>query len=936
VGGLIVVSAAAALLAGPASAQPADLVPPTSYQEQALPNGLKLITSVDRTTPNVTVQVWYDVGGRDDPPGRSGFAHLFEHMMFKATRDMPPELMDRLTEDVGGMNNAATMDDATYFYEVAPASDLERLIWAEAERMSALVVDKANFESERQVVEEELRQRVLADPYGRLFETLIPAHTFQVHPYHRAPIGSIANLDAASLDDVQAFHATYYRPDNAVLVVAGNFDPAQLRAWVARYFGPLTDPAAPIPRVTVREPARTGPATYTDYGPDVPLPAVVISWLGPTQTDPDAPALQVLAAILATGKSSRLYDGLVYQRQIAQQVFADADLRAQGGLFYVGGMAAPGHTVDELRAALSEEIADLQRAPVGAAALDAAKTQLLTAEIRERETIDGRANELGYSAVVEGSAARANTDIDDLAKVTAADVQRAARRYLPDNRGVVIRYLSESQRPAGAAAAPPEPPPPPSKPYRGPVAALLPPSQRMAPPPMGAQPAAEIPKPAERTLSNGLRVIVARSADLPIVSASLAFVGGAGADPAGLAGDAQLTAALVTEGTQTRTAREIAAQSEALGAALAAGSDLDSSSIGVAVMPSKLPAALAILGDVARRPTFAPDEIGRARKAALEAIDVDAADPTAIADLAVAPLAYAGTPFAHAAEGSRAAIGRLARDDFLSFHARVWRPDNGVLVLTGDITPEQGFALAEDAFGGWPRPTSPPPAPPTGEAAMQPRTIVVDVPGAGQAAVDVIMPGVPRTDPDYFDALIANAVLGGGYSARLNEEVRVKRGLSYGAGSELAAGRTVGAVIAGASTRNDAAAQVADLVAQTIASLAAAPPSDAELAARKASLIGDYGREIGTAEGLGARLQSLAIKGIDPGAIGAYQASVEAVTPERVEAFGKRLASAPADLVVVGDSKAFIDALRAHRPDLTLLPVSAFEPDTPTLTAAGR
>src|SRR5579871_3145064 len=343
---------ASSALAGAAVAAPTTPVPPIDFQERVLPNGLKVITSLDRTTPNVTVQVWYGVGAKNDPPGRSGFAHLFEHMMFKATRDMPAEYMDRLTEDVGGMNNAFTADDTTAFYEVIPSGHLQRLLWAEADRMSSLVVDKANFDSERQVVEEELRQRVLADPYGRLLYYLIPENTFAVHPYRRAAIGSIEDLDAATLDDLRRFHATYYRPDDAVLVIAGNFDPAQANAWVDQYFGALKDPATPIPQVTAVEPARTGPKTVTGYGTDVPLPAVAITWLGPKASSHDGAALQVLDAILGTGKSSRLYDSLVYDKQLSQQVFSGDDLRAQLGMIYVGAIAAAGHIPDEMETAL--------------------------------------------------------------------------------------------------------------------------------------------------------------------------------------------------------------------------------------------------------------------------------------------------------------------------------------------------------------------------------------------------------------------------------------------------------------------------------------------------------------------------------------------------------------------------------------------------------
>jgi zinc protease len=309
---LLIAAFLAVMVAGGAAAAQPIRVPAIDFHERVLPNGLRVITSLDRTTPNVTVQVWYGVGAKNDPPGRSGFAHLFEHMMFKATRDLPPESFDRLTEDVGGMNNAFTQDDTTAFYEVIPAADLQRLIWAEAERMSTLVVDKENFASERQVVEEELRQRVLASPYGRLFYMDLPADSFQVHPYKRSAIGSIENLDAAGLDDVQRFHATFYRPANATLAVVGNFDPAQLDAWIDRYFGPLKNPEAPVSQVTAVEPARTGPRSVTNYGADVPLPAVAVTWLAPKASDPDAQALDVLDAILTAGKSSRLYDALVY------------------------------------------------------------------------------------------------------------------------------------------------------------------------------------------------------------------------------------------------------------------------------------------------------------------------------------------------------------------------------------------------------------------------------------------------------------------------------------------------------------------------------------------------------------------------------------------------------------------------------------------------
>ena len=310
----------------PAASQVA--VPPIPFTERTLKNGLHVFTARDVTTPNVAVQVWYGVGSKDDPQGRSGFAHLFEHMMFKATRDMPAEHMDRLTEDVGGANNASTWDDFTNFFEIIPANHLEVLLWAEAERMSSLSVDEPNFKSERAVVEEELRQSYLANPYGRLSLAIQDA-SYDVHPYKRSTIGSIGDLDAATLPDVKAFHDTYYRPDNANLIIVGNFDPKTLDAWIDTYFDAIGNPNRPAPRVTVKEPPRTGPKTVTVYAPNVPLPAIDITWQTPAASNHDLAALRIADAVLSTGDSSRLNHDLVYDQQIAQSINSDAGQNAQ-------------------------------------------------------------------------------------------------------------------------------------------------------------------------------------------------------------------------------------------------------------------------------------------------------------------------------------------------------------------------------------------------------------------------------------------------------------------------------------------------------------------------------------------------------------------------------------------------------------------------------
>lgn len=928
--GLIALGLTLAFAAPAASAPSA--VPPIVYHQRTLANGLQVYTSLDRTTPNVTVQVWYGVGSKDDPGGRSGFAHLFEHMMFKATKDLPAESFDRLTEDVGGLNNASTADDYTNYYEVVPASHLEQLIWAEAERMGSLVIDETNFKSERDVVKEELRQRVLASPYGRLFALYLPQATYTTHPYHRPGIGSIEELDAATIDDVRAFHEAYYRPDNAALIVVGNFDEAQLNAWIDEYLGPLKDPAQPIKRVTAVEPPRTKPGVYNGYGPNVPLPAVAITWLGVKASDPDAPALKMLDAILSAGKSSRLYDSLVYEKQIAAEVYSNADLPAQPGNFAVGAIMASGHSLAEGEAALLAQVQRLRDAPPTQAELDTAKNQLVTGKLRERETIDGRGFALGYALRIDGDAAKANTELADLQAVTAADVQRVAKKYLDPNLRMTINYRPESARPKGET--PPAPPAPPKMiaTYTGPVFALAPEGQRQSPPPVGRPIAPVLPKPVEKTLANGLRVVVAHSSDLPLVTADLTIKTGGWADPPGLSGVAGMTADMLTEGTSTRSARAIASQTEALGAALESGASLEASSVTLNMMPDKLGAGMAIMADVARNPAFAAEELERQRAQSLDGLRVAYQEPGQVSAYAAAPIVFGGTPFGHVASGTPGSIARLKPADLAALHSAWYRPDNAILVLTGDITAEQGFALAEKAFGGWARPATPLAPAPVVTPQAKPRAVVIDLPGTGQAAVNLAKAGIARSDPDYYPGIVANTLLGGGYSSRLNLEIRVKRGLSYGASSSLSANRTTGSFRAAAQTKNETAPQVLDLIVEQMTALGATPANADELTARKANLVGSYGRRLATTGGLADILGNLALYDVPLDEITRYTTRVEAVTPTQVQAFAARVMDpAKASVIVAGDAKAFTAALKAKRPDLEVIPVDKLDLDSPTL-----
>jgi zinc protease len=422
-------------------------MPQLKFTDRTLANGMRVLAAPDSSSPTVAIQVWYHVGSKDDPQNRSGFAHLFEHIMFKSTKNMKSEMMDRLTEDVGGFNNAFTADDVTVYFEVVPSNYLETLIWAEADRLSGLNVDDPNFKSERDVVKEEFRQGVLAPPYGR-FEYLLQQKSFLEHPYKRPTIGSIEDLDAASLKDVQEFHSTYYRPDNATLVVVGDFDPKQLDAWVDKYFAPIAKPSRPLPRVEVKEPPRKSEIRLTDYGSN-DLPAVGVTYLTPRQADADSDALRVADVILSGGESARLYHSLVYTQQLAAEVNSSAETREDVSLFVLTAVLSEGKKVEDVEKAMLAEIKKLQDAPVSAAELDKAKNQIITNQLRQRETSNGKALSLGEAAVLLGDVARVNTDLERLQAVTAADIQRVMKKYFADTNRLVLYYLPEASKKSG-------------------------------------------------------------------------------------------------------------------------------------------------------------------------------------------------------------------------------------------------------------------------------------------------------------------------------------------------------------------------------------------------------------------------------------------------------------------------------------------------------
>ena len=426
--------ALAVLLA--AAAHAAVRPPRLDYTMSTLPNGLKVVFLEDHSTPVVHLAVWYHVGSKNERPGRTGFAHFFEHMMFKGSKNVEAEGHPSYISSVGGQSNAYTNEDATVFWETVPSQYLPLVLWLEADRMASLKIDERAFKNEREVVKEERRMRIENQPYGRLQE-IIADQTFVAHPYKHPVIGSMRDLDAASVDDVRQFFQTYYVPNNATAVVVGDFDSREALAMVTQYLGRVPASDTPVPRDIPKEPAQTKERRVTLHD-DWPLPAVVVAHHITSDGNPDSYPLHIASKILSDGQSSRIYRKLVYEKGLALTAFGGGNIIEDPNLFFAVALVQPGHTTEETTAALIAELDKLREQPVSAAELQQAKNQFARDYILGRESIQSKAEQLAHAVVIHNDIKTADDEFDIFQNLTAADVQRVARTYFtPENRTVI-------------------------------------------------------------------------------------------------------------------------------------------------------------------------------------------------------------------------------------------------------------------------------------------------------------------------------------------------------------------------------------------------------------------------------------------------------------------------------------------------------------------
>ena len=895
--------------------------PEIEYTMWTLDNGLRVIALPDSGTSTVTTSLWYDIGSKLDPEGRSGFAHLFEHILSRKTENMPYNMIYGLTADIGGTRNASNWVDRTNYYEIVPAQYLETMLWTHRERMAKVVVDDEVFETERGVVKEELRQRVLAPPYGRLQRFVLAENAFDIMPHRRPGIGSIEDLDSATLDDARAFYEAYYGPDTATLIVAGNFEVARLRSLVAQYFADIPPRANPVDlAITQREPERTQPRVVNATAPSVPLPVVGAVWKGPPTTDPDAAALEMLEAILVRGDNNRLDSALVRSGQ-AVQAAANVQLFREAGQISAYAVVSNADAIDQASATLDAELERIRTQPVNEAELAEARNEIIASTLRRRETARGRAFELGEALVSSGDPDFADTRLNQLLEVTADDVMRVAAKYLDPQKRVTFTYTAGEDDPSTYANPVPMPE------YRtlpaavGEIRQVLPEDQRMVPPGPGDVPVVAAPEIVEGTLSNGIKVVAVQTGDVPIATVTMLVAGGSKTDPRAKAGVAQMAAELADKGIEGMDEVAIAARFESLGASFGGGAGSDGTSFSLTAPVATLADAGALAAQIIRGATYPEDAFQRERKRAADGLQVSLKDPGSLSRYVVRIAMYGDAPYGSQPGGTTESLAAITRDDLIAHRASYFHPDAMQIVVSGGINPEQAISVAEQMFGDWIVATPPGPVPQEAAGEDQPvRTIVIDMPDAGQAAVVAAVRAPARQSEDFFPLELANSVLGGGSSARLFEEIRTKRSLSYGAYSGFADRADESILTASAQTKNETADEVAQIFFDEFERLGTEPLSDDLLNKRRLYMSGNFARALESSGGFNSIVSTLLQQGLEPAEALRFAERLDAVDSEAATLAARTYVDpAKATLVIVGDASQFMDDLKEIRPDVEVI-----------------
>jgi zinc protease len=895
------VFAALISVAGVIHAQGHNKLPEIKYEKYTLSNGLTVITHEDHRLPLVAVDLWYHVGPLNERPGRTGFAHLFEHMMFEGSEHVGEKAHIKFVDSAGATNvNGTTSFDRTNYFETMPSNQLELALWLESDRMGFLMegLDREKLTNQRDVVRNERRQGE-GRPYDVADEAVFHLLFPKGHPYYGEVIGSHADIESARIADVRDFHQQFYTPNNASIAIAGDFDPAQLKALLTKYFGPI--PAGPkVDPVTATTPPITSQrrATITDT---VKLSRLSIAWLTPPIFTPDAYSVSSAMYALGMAKASRLDEALVYKAQTAQSVFCSSEALKLTGITTCDITAKPGVKLEDLEASFWSELAKLQQDGPTADEVAASKATELTRKITGLQRLGGFggvADTLDEYNQDTGDPGFLPKDVAMTQAVTVASARAAAVKYLAKDAAVVVycvpgkKILDDVPRsPADTDANVKI-----TNPYTPEFDAAQ--DWRKTKPAAGPTPTIHLPAPTEFTLDNGLKVLLVEVHALPVLTAEVVSRACSVNNPAGKSGLATLTAAIMSDGTASRNLEKLAGDQERIGTSVNAFATMDSSAVSMNVLTSNASEGMELLADVAQHPAFRTEDVERDRKRRLISIAQESDNVQSMAMRVGPKLVFGDGPYGATGNGTTESVTSIAQADITGFYADHYGPKDSALVLSGDVTRAEAEKLAKQYFGGWNSRTMEA-APVASAPAPEPTHIViVDKPGAPQTALIAFGLGVPQSSPDAEVLSVMNYSLGGSFGSRINMNLREVHGYTYGANSAFREYHDGGIFQAGGLVRTDVTAAAAKELMSEIRNFPDKPPTTEELAAAKEASIRSLPGRFETASAVASAIDQIFVYDRPLDYYTKLPAKYEAVTAEDVARVAKQYLH-PDQLVIV-------------------------------------
>ena len=874
-----------------------------SFEKETLPNGLDVILHQDHSIPVVAVNVWYHVGSKDEEVGHTGFAHLFEHVMFEGSKHHNQSYFEPL-QKAGANLNGSTTPDRTNYWEDVPSNFLELALWLESDRMGFLLeaLDQQRFDIQRDVVKNERRQSYENRPYGMAYWHIQSALFPMPHPYHWMTIGSQEDLDAANLEDVKDFFRRYYSPSNASLAIAGDFQRDQVMELVNRYFGDLA-PGPHLPRKGRMDSALAG-RVELEMRDRVTLPRLYISWPTPPDLDEDDAPLELLQAVLSDGLSSRLHRSLVYEQQIAQNVMIRYYPAEIAGQFTVQATAAPGHELDEVEAAIETEIERVRREPPTDEEITRVKNRIEASHFRQLARVGsfgGRADQLNHFNVFGRDPEMINSSLDRYLAVQREDILRVSESVL-DHRQVRMRVLPENSFRSTSTPA----------------------MDRSVMPQPAQEPSFTPPTPLRRRLDNGLEIIAVEQPGLPIVTFGLMMQAGAATDPEELPGLASFTSQMLAEGTTSRTSQQIAFESEFIGARISTEVRREYTLLATETLSKHWTGALSLMADLLKNPTFPEHELERVRREHLTDLRRSKDDPTAVAEHLIAGLAFSrDSGYGHPIHGTEPALASLTRDDVVGHFRKTYGPDQATFVIAGDVVLDDVVTQVQAALGDWKADG------PVGKHSEYKQNgkpgaaaiYLVDHPGAAQSVIRALHTTIPRRHSDYFGLLLLNSAFGGQFTARLNQNLRQDKGYSYGYHSLVMWHQGPSLLFAGGSVQT---AVTQESVAETLREFddihGGRPLTQEELDAAKAGVLQGYPASFERPAQLINHLLQMALFGLPNDYFETVKRNIEEVSLQDVHRIGAELIQPDRlSVLVVGDRKAIEPGLRRLDLPLTLL-----------------